>query len=188
MPYEFQITRRVEFSDTDMAGIMHFSNFFRFMETAEHAFFRSLGYSVVLSKNGLGFHLPRVHAECHYRAPLKFEDEVRVHLLVQKKTQRSLTYQFRFNRVGDAENKEVARGKVTVVCVTKLADGTLKAAPLPKEIADRIQEAPAQLLTQDVAASRQSAAILASKRQRRSTEKPLRFTGRPPRAKRNSLS
>ena len=49
MPYEFQLSRRVEFSDTDMAGIMHFSNFFRFMEAAETAFLRSLGLSVVLS-------------------------------------------------------------------------------------------------------------------------------------------
>ena len=32
MSYEFQITRRVEFFETDLAGIMHFSNFFRFME------------------------------------------------------------------------------------------------------------------------------------------------------------
>ena len=44
--YEFKIVREVEFSDTDMAGIMHFSNFFRFMEAAEHAFFRSLGLSI----------------------------------------------------------------------------------------------------------------------------------------------
>ncbi len=154
MACEFQITRRVEFSETDMAGIMHFSNFFRFMETAEHAFFRSLGYSVVLSKNGLGLHLPRVHAECHYRAPLKFEDEVCVRLLVQKKTQRSLTYLFRFSKIGDAGQRDLARGKVTVVCVKKLADGTLKAAPLPKEIADKIQEAPARLLAVDVAATR----------------------------------
>ena len=82
MAYEFQVTRRVEFSETDMEGIMHFSNFFRFMETAEHAFFRSLGYSVVLSRNGLMFCLPRVHAECDYTAPLRFEDEVQIHLLV----------------------------------------------------------------------------------------------------------
>ena len=47
MPYEFKVVRRVEFSDTDMAGIMHYSNFFRFMETAEHGFFRSLGFSIV---------------------------------------------------------------------------------------------------------------------------------------------
>jgi len=47
MPYEFKLTRRVEFAETDMAGIMHYSNYFRFMETAEHAFFRSLGLSIV---------------------------------------------------------------------------------------------------------------------------------------------
>ena len=46
MPYEFKTIRRVEFSETDMAGIMHYSNYFRFMETAEHAFFRSLGLSI----------------------------------------------------------------------------------------------------------------------------------------------
>ncbi|HMO64742.1 MAG TPA: acyl-CoA thioesterase, partial [Verrucomicrobiota bacterium] len=32
MPSEFRIVRRVEFSDTDMAGIMHFSAFFRYMK------------------------------------------------------------------------------------------------------------------------------------------------------------
>ena len=46
MACEFKLRRQVEFSDTDMAGIMHFSNFFRFMEAAEHAFFRSLGFSI----------------------------------------------------------------------------------------------------------------------------------------------
>ena len=39
----FTTTRRVEFGDTDMAGIMHFANFFRFMERTEHAFLRTLG-------------------------------------------------------------------------------------------------------------------------------------------------
>ena len=43
MAYEFRIVQEVEFYHTDMAGIMHYSNFFRFMEAAEHAFFRSLG-------------------------------------------------------------------------------------------------------------------------------------------------
>ena len=35
MAYEFKVTRRVEFSETDMVGIVHYSNFFRYMETAE---------------------------------------------------------------------------------------------------------------------------------------------------------
>ena len=48
MPYEQRIRRRVEFSETDMAGIVHYSNFFRYMEAAEHEFFRALGFSVTV--------------------------------------------------------------------------------------------------------------------------------------------
>jgi acyl-CoA thioester hydrolase len=150
MPYEMKVTRRVEFSDTDMAGIMHFSNFFRFMETAEHAFFRSLGHSVVLSGSGLKLCLPRGHAECDYLAPLRFEDEVLIHLLVQKKGNRSLTYQFRFARLNGRQ--EVARGQLTVVCAARRKDGSFKAVPLPKLIADQIQQAPPELLGSAVSA------------------------------------
>jgi acyl-CoA thioester hydrolase len=146
MSYEFEITRCVEFSDTDLAGIMHFSNFFRFMEAAEHAFFRSLGFSVAQSRLGLELCLPRVHAACDYAVPLRFEDDVRVRLLVERKGRRSLTYQFRFSRLNGSGPTEVARGRVTVVSVKRQADGSLKAVPLPKTIADKIQQAPAHLL------------------------------------------
>jgi acyl-CoA thioester hydrolase len=146
MACEFQITRRVEFSETDMAGIMHFSNYFRFMEAAEHAFFRSFGYSVVLSRNGLRVGLPRVHAQCDYRAPLHFEDEVLIHLLVEKKGRRSLTYQFRFLRLSQSPPLEVARGKLTVASAARQPDGSLKSVSLPKEIADRIEQAPSAML------------------------------------------
>jgi acyl-CoA thioester hydrolase len=146
MPCEFQITRRVEFSETDMAGIMHFSNFFRFMESAEHAFFRSLGFSVARSRRGFEVCLPRVHAECDYAAPLRFEDEVVVRLLVERKGKRSLTYQFRFCRLDGSILKEVARGRLTVASVECQADGVMKAVPLPKAISDKIQQASPEML------------------------------------------
>src|SRR5512144_841498 len=114
MAFEFKVERRVEFHETDMAGLVHFSNFFRFMESAEHAFFRSLGFSVARSRNGFEVCLPRVHAECDYAAPLRFEDEVLVRLLVERKGRRSLTYQFRFCRLDGSIPKEVARGRLTV--------------------------------------------------------------------------
>jgi acyl-CoA thioester hydrolase len=157
MAYEFKVTRRVEFSETDMEGIMHFSNFFRFMETAEHAFFRSFGYSVVLSRNGLMLCLPRVHAECDYTAPLRFEDEVEIRLLVEKKTRRSLSYQFRFSRLNGATPEEVARGRLTVVCAERQADGALKAVAFPAEIAKHIEEAPQGVLANGFVARRKPA-------------------------------
>ena len=74
MAYEFKLVRRVEFFETDMVGIVHYSNFFRYMETAEHAFFRSLGISVVTRQVDPPVGWPRVHADCEYRQPLHFED------------------------------------------------------------------------------------------------------------------
>jgi acyl-CoA thioester hydrolase len=146
MASEFRITRRVEFSETDMAGIVHFANFFRYMESAEHAFFRSLGYSVVLRGFDPPLGLPRVHAECDYFKPLRFEDEFEVRLYVAEKRSKSLSYVFRFFRLGEPEPVEVAKGRVTVVCVRHHADGTMKAADLPSEVSDRLELASAELI------------------------------------------
>ena len=98
MAYEFKATRRVEFSDTDMAGIMHYSNFFRFMEIVEHAFYRSLGFSVSMPGTEPRLGWPRVHASCDFRKPVRFEDEIEVHLLVREKKTKAITYEIRFRK------------------------------------------------------------------------------------------
>jgi acyl-CoA thioester hydrolase len=177
MSYEFQITRRVEFFETDLAGIMHFSNFFRFMEAAEHAFFRSLGFSVTRSHNGLALCLPRVHAECDYAVPLCFDDEVQVRLLVERKGRRSLTYQFRFSHLNGSGSQEVARGRLTVASVALQADGTMKAVPLPKAIAAKLQQAPAAMLADGSRANANSFSLRNGSRDRRS-KRPRRAPSR----------
>ena len=48
----FRTSRRIEFADTDMAGIVHFANFFRFMEAPQKKFLRWLGLSVSLRWEG----------------------------------------------------------------------------------------------------------------------------------------
>jgi YbgC/YbaW family acyl-CoA thioester hydrolase len=148
MPCEHKILRRVEFSETDMAGIVHFSNYFKFMEAAEHAFFRLLGLSVVHPAGYKSLGLPRVHAHCDYLAPLRFEDEVEVHLLVEKKSARSLTYQFHLRKVAPGAARKVARGRVIVACVEHHPDGSMKGATLPKEVLDSIEVAPPARLAQ----------------------------------------
>jgi YbgC/YbaW family acyl-CoA thioester hydrolase len=145
MPCEFKIVRRVEFSDTDMAGIVHYANFFRYMETAEHAFFRALGYSIVTRQVDPPVGWPRVRAECEYKSPLRFEDEVEVHMLVAEKKSKALTYLFRFRKLNTNPPEEVATGRLTVVCVTH-AHGKMGATTIPKSLADLIEVAPKELL------------------------------------------
>ena len=145
MPYEFKIVRRVEFNETDMAGIVHFAHFFRYMEAAETAFVRSLGFSIWDQGTDQPVGWPRVHAECDFKSPLRFEDEVEIHLLVAEKRVRSLSYVFRMRKLNAQPPIEVARGLVTAVCVTNV-DGKLAAAPLPKSFADKVEVAPKELL------------------------------------------
>jgi len=146
MPYEFKAVRRVEFSETDMAGIVHYSNFFRYMETAEHAFFRSLGFSIVTDQVDPPVGWPRVHASCDYKQPLRFEDEVEIHMLVSEKRSKSLTYIFKFRKLNSPHTAEIARGKLTVVCVTHDEQGKMGATNIPAYLAELIEVAPAELL------------------------------------------
>ena len=146
MPYEYKAVRRVEFSETDLAGIVHYANFFRYMETAEHAFFRALGVSIVTTTTDPPVGWPRVHASCDFRQPLRFEDEFEIHLLVAEKKSKALSYLIKFRKLNGPAPVEVARGKLTVVCVTRDAQGKMSAATIPAAIADQIEVAPAELL------------------------------------------
>ena len=145
MAYQFKIRRIVEFSDTDMAGIVHHAVYYRYMEAAEHAFFRSLGLTVAPPKTPASVGWPRVHTEADFSAPLRFEDAVEIQLLVAQKKSKALTYAFRLRKLNAPKPYEVARGKITVVCIKKV-NGEMKATRIPKEIADKIHEAPARLL------------------------------------------
>jgi acyl-CoA thioester hydrolase len=147
MAFEFKLTRRVEFAETDMAGIVHFSNFFRYMENAEHAFYRSLGNSVIMSNLNPPLGFPRVHAECDYRRPLKFEENLEIHLLVREKRPKVLSYLFKFRKPDlKGEMELIAHGILTVVCVAHHPDGTMTPTPIPDFLAKQIEVAPAELL------------------------------------------
>jgi acyl-CoA thioester hydrolase len=146
MPCEFRLTHRVEFNETDMAGIVHFSNFFRYMEKVESEFYRSLGFSVVMRQFDPPLGLPRVHAACEYFRPLRFEDVVELHLLITEKKRRSISYQVRFRRLEPGPAEDVAFGQVTAVCVSKAADGTMQAVPFPPALEAQLEAAAADRL------------------------------------------
>jgi YbgC/YbaW family acyl-CoA thioester hydrolase len=127
----FHATRRIEFVDTDMAGIVHFSNFFRFMEATETAFLRGRGLSVATLWEGAPIGFPRVAAACDYRRPVRFQDVLDIFLHIERLGTRSITYGFEF-RLGD---EVVATGTVTAVCCKAPQHGKpLESIPIPEGI------------------------------------------------------
>ena len=137
---EFSIQRRIEFADTDMGGIVHFSRFFVFMETAEHEFLAAAGTCVHHEADGRTISWPRVSATCDYKSPARFGDVLDIHVRVVRKGKSSMTYGFRI-RVGE---REVAEGRMTSVCCELLPDRTVRSVPIPGYLADAIEEAPAE--------------------------------------------
>jgi YbgC/YbaW family acyl-CoA thioester hydrolase len=144
MAHEFLQRRIVEFAETDMAGIVHFANFFRWMESVEHEFFRSLGLSVHGRSDAEMFGFARVHAECDYSAPLHYQEDIEVRLLVREVRTSSITYVHQFTRVEPGPRQLVAQGSITAVCVgRKSGDERMQAMPLLPDVVRLIEAAPA---------------------------------------------
>lgn len=134
---EFRTTRAVEFADTDMGNLVHFSRFFVFMETAEHLFLKSLGTTVHFEADGRSIGWPRLEASCQYISPARYGDELDILLRVRRKGNKSMTYDFTF-RIGE---RLVARGRIAAVCCVLDGKDGLEAIPIPARLADQICEA-----------------------------------------------
>lgn len=82
--------RKVNFADTDLAGIVHFSNILRYVEEAEHASMLEVNVPPVHSKGGF----PKVHVDCDYRSPIRFGDLACVDMCLTKIGKCSLNWKF----------------------------------------------------------------------------------------------
>ena len=133
----FRTTRRVDFADTDQAGIVHFANFFRYMEAAEVAFLRERGLSVQLDWEGQHLGFPRGAATCDYLKPARFDEVLDIAVTVDRLGTKSVTYAFEFTRGGAV----LARGKLTSVCC-RIGDGrAFEAIAIPAAVRARIEQA-----------------------------------------------
>ena len=131
----FSLQRRVEFRDTDAAGIVHFSAFFPMMESAEHEALRSLGLSVMQPIED-GGHLtwPRVSAKCDYLNAARFEDLLTVVVSVRHIGTTSVTYAFDFLR----DETLIAKGEITAVCCVWMPGDSLKKITISPEIREKL--------------------------------------------------
>ncbi len=135
MSATFRTTRLVEFGDTDMAGIVHFAQFFRYMEAAEHALLRSLGLSVAIDWEGKKIGFPRVAASCDFLRPARFGDELTITVTICRLGRSSVTYAFEFFK----EEELLARGQITAVFCRVNAEGKLVSCEMPPQVRAKLE-------------------------------------------------
>lgn len=129
-----RIERRVEFCDTDAAGIAHFSAFFLWMEQAEHEYLRSRGLSVLMRDEQGPISWPRVSTKCDFAGAVRFEDVLTVDVSIARLGTKSVTYAFAFA----CEGRDVARGEMTSVCCRLSDDHPPQGIEIPARIREKL--------------------------------------------------
>lgn len=106
--------RKVNFVDTDLAGIVHYTNILRFVEEAEHAAMLSIGVPPAAETGGF----PKVHVDCDYRSPLRFDEVAMISLEIVRVGEKSLTWNFQVK----VDERLVAEGSMVTAYVTAMGE------------------------------------------------------------------
>lgn len=124
MRHEFAL--RVYYEDTDLAGIVYYANYLKFIERGRTEYVRSIGIdqTALKAQEGVVFAVRRIEAD--YILPAKFDDELQVVTTTQKLTAARVILK-----------QEVARSGVVLfsALVTLVAlDGAGRPARMPANI------------------------------------------------------
>jgi len=139
MKSQFVYQRRVAFAETDMAGIAHFSNYYRFMEEAEHAYYRSLGLSIMHTRDdGVVIGWPRVNAQCQYLAPARYDRVLSIHVNIERLGAKSISWRM---DIFDGTQK-LAVGRMKTACCLCQEGGKLESILIAAPFSDSFEESP----------------------------------------------
>ena len=133
--------KQIEFSDTDMAGIVHFSCFFKYMEYAEARLFENLNIPILKRENATQWGWPRIQASCKYLKPLSFPGLITIKTTLTLKNYTRLYFDFKF--LSDhSENDEIcAQGQMTTTyAILDQNHGVIKSIPIPDQYLKRLTQ------------------------------------------------
>ncbi len=105
---------RVYYEDTDLAGIVYYANYLKFIERARTEWVRTLGVDQgrLKTEEGIVFAVRRVEAD--YLRPARFDDELVVETRVEAFTGARIVLEQVITRAGE----RVFQSVVTLVCLT----------------------------------------------------------------------
>jgi YbgC/YbaW family acyl-CoA thioester hydrolase len=120
--------RRVEFADTDAAGVAHFSRLLAMVEEAEHGFFRERGIPILTAESAW----PLVKTEVDFCGACRFGEEIEIRLGDFHPGKSSLVYAFE----AAIDGRKVFSGKMTKC---HISPATGRAVEIPGDVLGKIR-------------------------------------------------
>lgn len=128
--------QRIAFSQTDAAGLAHFSTYFVLMEAAEANLFRCLGLPLIQTDSEPIAGFPRVDVQCRFRRPVAFDELVETRLFLENIEPSRLHYRFAFlNEAG----QRCASGSMVTAYARRTQGGDLQSTPIPEPVRNALQ-------------------------------------------------
>lgn len=106
---------RVRYAETDRMGVVYYSNYLVWMEVGRVALCETLGFNYRDMENNDGVMLAVAEAQCRYRSPARFDDEVVIKTWVEEANPRIVTFGYEMRLAGDG--RVLATGQTRHVLV-----------------------------------------------------------------------
>ena len=107
-PAAYRLIRRIQFADTDAAGVAHFSRLLVMVEEAEHDFLRSLQIPILTESSAW----PCIALDVNYLGKCEFGDLMAIELHVTTIGRTSVTFEFHAFQTTASEQTKVFSGKM----------------------------------------------------------------------------
>ena len=98
---------RVRYAETDRMGIVYYANYFVWMEVGRVAYCRETGFEYRDMELEGGVMLTVTEAKCRYRAPARFDDQVRVQTWLTEARSRTVRFAYEMHRVSNDQDDQL---------------------------------------------------------------------------------
>jgi acyl-CoA thioester hydrolase len=122
-----EVRLRVRYAETDQMGVVYYSNFLVWFEIGRVELLRQLGFDYKTMEIEDDCFIPVVEANCRYKAPARYDDELIIATRVTGV--RSAVLKFRYSVVRVSDRLLLAEGETTHV----VTDGKLIKRALPEK-------------------------------------------------------
>ena len=129
----FRYVTQLNLRDTDAAGVAFFAAYYAIAHDTYEAYLRQVGRP--LSSWLAEVHLPIVHSEADYKAPLRLDDPLEVLMRCVKLGERSFTMSYDFISL----QKHLARLQTVHVAVDSSNNVPPEAVSLPDELREALE-------------------------------------------------
>src|SRR5438045_1263348 len=118
---------RVRYAETDQMGVVYYANYLVWMEVGRVELCKACGFNYRDMENQDGIYLVVAEANCRYRSPARFDDEVVVKTWIERAATRMVTFAYEM-QIGDT-GRQLATGYTRHVFVSR----EMRPAHLPEK-------------------------------------------------------